>query len=310
MTPPLRWTRVKWFISDEVPMMGRSRPARQWHGRRSRRCLLERPQSPCRPQRRSCDRDNRDSRTMQRMAEICVVTCRPRRRPIGGRAGETEGDESDAVPPAVAVSAAAAEQSPRPPSGGGDEGITSSSQINGTAWGPYTTVEELREAYGEGRTLSAVETRELYHSLLPTQLLEHGDRARTERAQLAIKARHAAAVRTRARQAAGHDIIGADGWRTDFHEAGQVPEGRLVGGADMAKVRRMQLSGYTTTRFTKPSCRRHARRINTLTSCALGWQAQQLDGQPVDSHLESLRPWPRSGGRCKTLAYDPEPNEL
>lgn len=81
-----------------------------------------------------------------------------------------------------------------------DEGITSSSQINGTAWGLYTTVEELREAYGEGRTLSAVETRELYHSLLPTQLLEHGDQSTLpERAQLAIKARHAARLYARER---------------------------------------------------------------------------------------------------------------
>ena len=54
---------------------------------------------------------------------------------------------------------------------------------NGTAYGLYTTVEELRAVYGEGRTLSATETRELYHSLLPTQLLDEGDEStRAERA--------------------------------------------------------------------------------------------------------------------------------
>lgn len=76
------------------------------------------------------------------------------------------------------------------------------SSANASAWQLYTTVEELRAAYGEGRTLSASQTRELYHSLLPTQLLEVGDESTlAERAELAIKARHAARLYARERAA-------------------------------------------------------------------------------------------------------------
>ena len=68
------------------------------------------------------------------------------------------------------------------------------------AYGLYTTVEELRAEYGTGRTLDAAETRDLYHSLLPTQLLHEEDSTTlAERAQIAIAARRAARLYARER---------------------------------------------------------------------------------------------------------------
>jgi len=76
----------------------------------------------------------------------------------------------------------------------------SSEALNASAWGLYTTVEELRSEYGTGRNLGAAETRDLYHSLLPTKLLEDEDAATLpERAHVAIAARRAARLYARER---------------------------------------------------------------------------------------------------------------
>jgi len=78
--------------------------------------------------------------------------------------------------------------------------ISSSSNLNASAWGLYTTVEELRSQYGTGRNLNAAQTRDLYHSLLPTSLLDDEDASTLpERASIAIAARRAARLYARER---------------------------------------------------------------------------------------------------------------
>jgi len=76
---------------------------------------------------------------------------------------------------------------------------------NATSLGWSTSVEELRDQYGEKTRwwgdLSPAETRALYHALLPKSLLEEEDAEYTlaERAELAIAARRAARLYARER---------------------------------------------------------------------------------------------------------------
>lgn len=67
----------------------------------------------------------------------------------------------------------------------------------------FTSVDELRAVYGGKQRwwgdLDAVATRELYHSLLPTGLIEDEARPLAQRARLAVSARRAARLYARER---------------------------------------------------------------------------------------------------------------
>jgi len=68
---------------------------------------------------------------------------------------------------------------------------------------PLTSVEQLRDVYGRRQhwwgDLDPVETRQLYHMLLPTYLTEQHDIPLYERARMAAEARHAARIYARER---------------------------------------------------------------------------------------------------------------
>lgn len=105
--------------------------------------------------------------------------------------------------------------------------------VTSLGWG--ASVEELRETFGERQRwygdLSAAETRALYHSLLPTSLLEtEGEHYSLEqRAHLAIAARRAARLYSRERAllplAVGSELL--DGLR-QLLESGSFQVGGLT----------------------------------------------------------------------------------
>jgi len=81
------------------------------------------------------------------------------------------------------------------------ESLAANSAANGTY--VITSVDELRRVHGSRRSwfgdLNAAETRSLYHSLLPTALIEEANMPLAERARLAVQARHAARLYARER---------------------------------------------------------------------------------------------------------------
>lgn len=154
---------------------------------------------------------------------------------------------------------------------------------NGTAYGLYTTVEELRSVYGEGRTLSATETRELYHSLLPTQLLDEGDESTlAERAELAIKARRAARLYARERAKLPVTISSElmDGVRTFIKQGSFQSEGmseeqiwqKYAGISSPREVEGLDDEVYHTILRKACTSNQHVDKLClTLASSAAGW---------------------------------------
>jgi len=81
------------------------------------------------------------------------------------------------------------------------DSLSAALNINGTR--VFTSVDELRQAHGTRRNwfgdLDAPSTRALYHSLLPTTLIEMEELPLATRARIAVQARHAARVYARER---------------------------------------------------------------------------------------------------------------